>query len=175
MKKIMILAAFAAALSLASCQKDELQGTSDSHLFTAGISTTGDRTTIASDGKVAWEKDTDVITVKDGQSNSAVYKISEIDGETGIASFVFESGAALGAGPYTATYGTAPVAAQTYSATAGNGNGTSLKNAGSSGLYWSSSPSTATGAYYLLFNSSSVYPQYTNLRYYGRSVRPVSD
>ena len=60
---------------------------------------------------------------------------------------------------------------------AGSGNGTSLNYPGSRGNYWSSSLNTSSTnyAYYLLFNSSGVYPQNNNFRYNGRSVRPVSD
>ena len=59
---------------------------------------------------------------------------------------------------------------------AGNGNGTSLNNAGSRGLYWSSSLSADTELAYGLGSSSSyVNPQGLNYRYYGYSVRPVSD
>ena len=47
---------------------------------------------------------------------------------------------------------------------------------GSSGIYWSSTWLSSDYAYDLLFFSSSVYPQdYYNRRYYGFSVRPVSD
>lgn len=60
---------------------------------------------------------------------------------------------------------------------AGGGNGTSLNGAGSIGRYWSSSLYTSLPnyAYYLFIGSSYVGPQYYDLRYYGRSVRPVSD
>ena len=59
---------------------------------------------------------------------------------------------------------------------AGYGNGTSLNCAGSDGTYWSSSLySSPNNAYYLYFYSSNVYPQNCSSRYYGRSVRPVSD
>ena len=61
---------------------------------------------------------------------------------------------------------------------AGFGSSTSLKYAGSQGLYWSGSLYTDdTGiAYDLSFGSKYVYPQ-NNLdqRHYGFSVRPVSD
>ena len=120
MKKIMIFAAFAAALSLASCQKEALNeaaGT-ESPVFTATIST-GTKTTVnATDGKVAWES-TDKITITDASAASAIYKIKSIDGNTGKATFEVESGT-LGQGPYTATYGTEPATAQTYAATPGN-------------------------------------------------------
>ena len=60
---------------------------------------------------------------------------------------------------------------------AGYGNGTSLNDAGSFGYYWSSSLGTSSPgyAYYLGFNSSDVNPQDNYFRYYGFSVRPVSD
>ena len=59
---------------------------------------------------------------------------------------------------------------------AGYRNGTSLDYAGSYGLYWSSplntgDPCRAWGVY---FNSGGVGRNYVN-RYYGRSVRPVSE
>lgn len=56
---------------------------------------------------------------------------------------------------------------------AGNGGGTSLYVRGSYGYYWSGSWYSAGRAYYLLFNSSSVSPQYSSNRYYGNSVRAV--
>ena len=58
---------------------------------------------------------------------------------------------------------------------AGHGDGTGLSDAGSYGRYWSSSldSSYPSLAYYLYFNN--VNPQNNSRRYYGRSVRPVSD
>lgn len=52
-------------------------------------------------------------------------------------------------------------------------NGTSLSNRWTNGYYWSSSFVSATHAYYMYFDSSSVYPQYYNSRRYGFTVRPV--
>ena len=59
---------------------------------------------------------------------------------------------------------------------AGYRYGSSLNYAGSSGCCWSSTPYTSlTGsAYYLRFYSSSV-TRYGLYRYFGRSVRPVSE
>ena len=127
MKKIMIFAAFAAALSLASCQKEGLNevvkndpsAVSESPVFTGTINA-GTKTTVdAASGKVSWET-TDEITVADKDQKTAVYSIESIDGTTGRAKFVYKSGDALGEGPYTATYGTEPATAQTYAATPGN-------------------------------------------------------
>ncbi len=60
---------------------------------------------------------------------------------------------------------------------AGYGCGTDLNNAGSDGRYWSSSLYTGgtVNAYTLTFYSDSVRPQDYYDRYYGFSVRPVSD
>jgi hypothetical protein len=55
----------------------------------------------------------------------------------------------------------------------GNYLGTSLSNRGTYGLYWSSSFYSATNAYDMGFNSSSVYPQGNSNRRYGLAVRPV--
>lgn len=60
---------------------------------------------------------------------------------------------------------------------AGSGSGTSLNNAGSKGNYWSCSlysslPDTARGLY---FTGGGVYPGDNYGRYYGITVRPVSD
>ena len=123
MKKTMILAAFAALVSLASCQKEDniINGTDNqtSPVFTASIAGSTKTTVNLTDGKVAWEE-SDEITVTDASSASAVYAIESIDKTTGEATFVIKSSeTALGDGPYTATYGTAPATAQTYSATAG--------------------------------------------------------
>ena len=52
-------------------------------------------------------------------------------------------------------------------------NGTSLNYRGTSGLYWSSSYLSATSAYDLYFNSSNVYPAYSNYRRYGITARAV--
>lgn len=52
-------------------------------------------------------------------------------------------------------------------------NGTSLYSRGSYGYYWSSSFYSATYAYNLYFDSSSVYPQLYSNRRYGFTVRPV--
>lgn len=60
---------------------------------------------------------------------------------------------------------------------AGRGFSTSLYDVGSSGNYWSSSliSSYPSDAYDLYFGSGSVNPQFSLNRYYGFSVRPVSD
>ena len=128
MKKAMILAAFAALLSLASCQKNEPAGIgpeinigadNSSPVFSAIINP-GTTTAIdVSNGKVSWEA-SDEITVTDAASNSAVYVIESIDATTGKATFVIKEGEnALGDGPYSAVYGTPPAKEQSYSATAG--------------------------------------------------------
>ena len=52
-------------------------------------------------------------------------------------------------------------------------DGTSLSNRWALGRYWSSSFYSATYAYYLYFNSSSVNPQYNGSRRIGLTVRPV--
>ena len=51
--------------------------------------------------------------------------------------------------------------------------GTSLSLRGRGGSYWSSSFNSATSAYRLYFNSSSVYPQDYFNRHLGFTVRPV--
>ena len=60
---------------------------------------------------------------------------------------------------------------------AGFGNGTTLNYPVTYGYYWSSSLNTVdpANADYLLFGSGSVSPQYNSNRFYGFSVRPVSD
>ena len=52
-------------------------------------------------------------------------------------------------------------------------HGTSLYYRGTYGDYWSSSLNSQTSGYGLYFNSSGVDPAYTNLRFYGFSVRAV--
>lgn len=123
MRKTMIFAAVAALISLASCQKEEAinNGTdrNASPVFTASISGATRTTIDMTEGKVAWEA-TDEITVTDASYASAVYTIESIDATTGKATFVIKTGeTAIGDGPYTASYGTEPATAQTYSATAG--------------------------------------------------------
>jgi hypothetical protein len=56
---------------------------------------------------------------------------------------------------------------------AGERSGVSLNNRGSYGIYWSSSRFTAASSYLLVFNSGGVNPSYTNLRFFGYSVRAV--
>lgn len=60
---------------------------------------------------------------------------------------------------------------------AGYGAGTNLDNAGSFGLYWSSSLDAdhPNAAYYLNFNSGYFNPQNSNDRYFGFPVRPVAN
>ena len=60
---------------------------------------------------------------------------------------------------------------------AGYGKGSSLSTAGTCGYYWSSTLYTDNvgNAYSLGFSSVFVYPSSDYSRYYGRSVRPVSD
>ena len=123
MKKTMILAAFAALISLASCQKEDVidNGTekSTSPVFTASIAGSTKTIIDVTEGKVSWEED-DEITVFDALKASAVYEVESIDASTGKATFVLKANeTALGDGPYTATYGAEPATAQTYSATAG--------------------------------------------------------
>lgn len=122
MKKILLFVAIAAAMLLASCQKEVPVETVKADtstvvkppVFTATISP-GTKTTVdAASGKVSWEEG-DEITITDKKNQkSAVYRVKSI-AENGKATFEFNSGATLGDGPYTATYGTAPAIAQTYS------------------------------------------------------------
>ena len=60
---------------------------------------------------------------------------------------------------------------------AGYGSSTSLITAGSNGFFWSSSLYSLLPdyAYRLYFGSSYVGPQIEIIRYYGFTVRPVSD
>ena len=60
---------------------------------------------------------------------------------------------------------------------AGLGDGTGLNHEGSYGVYWSSSLSTGLTdhAYDFYFRTDNVFPQDSDVRFYGFSVRPVSD
>ena len=49
-----------------------------------------------------------------------------------------------------------------------------LNFAGYYGNYWSSVGRSSSYAYYLNFDSGSVYPSYSFYRYYGQSVRCVA-
>ena len=49
-----------------------------------------------------------------------------------------------------------------------------LYGAGYSGYHWSGRAFSSTSAYYLLFDSSGVYPSNNGRRYNGRSVRCVA-
>lgn len=57
---------------------------------------------------------------------------------------------------------------------AGFGNNSSLNNAGSKGYYWSSTFDNGRSAWNLYFSSDRVYTD-NYLRFFGRSVRPVSE
>ena len=56
---------------------------------------------------------------------------------------------------------------------AGLGYGSSLLNAGSYGIYWSSSFYSSAYAYNLSFYSGGIYPQGANSRFFGFSVRAI--
>ena len=58
---------------------------------------------------------------------------------------------------------------------AAGAHGGSLDGVGSFGDYWSAGPSSITNGCYLCFNWSGVYPQYDYYRFFGFSVRPVSE
>ena len=58
---------------------------------------------------------------------------------------------------------------------AGFRNGTSVGGVGTVGHYWSSTPASSSNAYTLIFYSGSMSPDWSNLRYSGRSVRLVQD
>ena len=55
----------------------------------------------------------------------------------------------------------------------GCGSGTTWYHRGSYGYYWSGSLNSATNGRRLNFNSGGVYPQNSNLRFYGFAVRAV--
>ena len=57
---------------------------------------------------------------------------------------------------------------------AGYVSNSSLLSVGSSGNYWSRNAYSATNAYYLWFDSSSVYPADNLARYLGFSIRCVA-
>ena len=58
---------------------------------------------------------------------------------------------------------------------AGYRSGTSLSVGGSDGYYWSSTQYWQTYVYNLYFSSSHIGPRYNHERYYGQSVRPVTE
>ena len=53
-------------------------------------------------------------------------------------------------------------------------DGGTLSGTGVYGLYWSSTVSSSTYAYYLTFNSTDIYPARNANRYNGRSVHCVA-
>ena len=126
MRKSIILAAAVAVLAmLASCQKEEFvgepAGTGEGLVFTATIDNPATRTTVNTDGgsadrgKVNWGLN-DEITISDG-TNTAVYEMMSLDMKGNNARFTMKSGDDLAESgvTYTATYGSAPLAVQTYS------------------------------------------------------------
>ena len=131
MKRTMIFAAAAAMFMFASCQKEEgtpvQNSRSDELVFTATIDRSATKTSINTDassadkGKVSWEVN-DEISVSDG-TNTALYYIADADdiAGDGSAAFTYKSGTRPSgdAASYTATYGDAITAVQTYSSTAG--------------------------------------------------------
>jgi len=113
----------AALLTMVSCQKEEVfpQDPAKDPVFTATIENNATKTTVdAANAKVAWVLN-DEITVTDHSSPavSVKYTVSAID-KNGKATFTKKKGESrtLGSGPYTATYGSAPSASQTYSTSA---------------------------------------------------------
>jgi Fibrobacter succinogenes major domain (Fib_succ_major). len=124
MKKILIFT-LAALAALVSCQKENLQTESsigESLVFSATIDNGDTKATIAVDGtfaKIKWEA-TDEITITDASSNKAVYKVSSGAGTPSATFTIKEGETALGAGPYTASFGEepSPDVAQIYSAAA---------------------------------------------------------
>ena len=52
--------------------------------------------------------------------------------------------------------------------------GYTLNYAGNSGIYWSSVGRSSSSAYYLYFDSGTVYPSGLNYRYFGQSIRCVA-
>ena len=56
---------------------------------------------------------------------------------------------------------------------AGYRQGTTIRNVGSYGLYWSASYSNNTRAYDVYFHDSNIYPLHDNYRSYGHSIRLV--
>ncbi|MBQ3294819.1 hypothetical protein IJG98_03840, partial [Candidatus Saccharibacteria bacterium] len=57
---------------------------------------------------------------------------------------------------------------------AGYYNGTTLYYVGTNGDYWSSSVYDTYNSYNLYFNTTSVYPQYYNIKYRGFAVRCIA-
>jgi len=128
MKKTLFFAAVAALFTFSSCHKeDELlkngyQG--EDLVFTATIAENGPiadndtKTTVdAATAKVEWEIG-DEITITDAASTSAIHAVTSIN-ENGRATFTKVDGQpTLGAGPFTAIYGSDPATTQTYSTTA---------------------------------------------------------
>ena len=57
---------------------------------------------------------------------------------------------------------------------AGGYNGTTLYYVGTNGYYWSSSVYSTYNSYSLYFNTTNVYPQYYNNKYYGFAVRCIA-
>ncbi len=61
---------------------------------------------------------------------------------------------------------------------AGNSTGSSLYDVGGYGYYWSSTPHDTdggNGAYFLYFSNGSEYVNWDNDRYYGLTVRPITE
>jgi hypothetical protein len=123
MKKYLILS-LAALAALVSCQKENFQNDTVSNeplVFTASIAQDDTKATVdiaGSTAKILWEA-TDKITITDGSSHVAVYKVSTGAGKK-TATFVKDSGDDLDSpGTYTATFGEAPstTLSQPYSGT----------------------------------------------------------
>ncbi|MCR4663754.1 MAG: hypothetical protein K5660_00105 [Paludibacteraceae bacterium] len=56
----------------------------------------------------------------------------------------------------------------------GNRYGTSVDDVGTNGYYWSSTPNGSSYAYFVLFRSNNLNPEFNNSRHFGLSVRLVS-
>ena len=133
MKKTLLFAAIAATLVMfTACESDDNLGlqTTEHIVFNASLPTIGSGTTPASHikttiintdandtenrGKVSWEQ-SDQITITDG-TNTAIYGVDTNNGSSATFKYVSGDQLATSGVTYQATYGAAPVTAQTYSA-----------------------------------------------------------
>ena len=85
------------------------------------------------------------------------------------------SGASFSSNTMTASqWSTLEQAGAVFLPAAGSRNGTSVYDVGSFGFYWSASYCHSSDAYDVYFYGSSLYTNYFNYRYFGRSVRLVA-
>lgn len=112
-------------------------------------------------------------TVNGGTGNGKSYTLGQsVNGKLGIVIYPDDYTGAAYSGSDWSTFESAGCV---FLPAAGDRDGAAVYDVGSYGFYWSSSPSNADDAYYVIFDSGYLSPATDYHRYYGFSVRLVRD